>query len=129
MEEKRNFYKAVEDICGKDSRYKPDAYEFVLQALYFTQKKLKKETHLTGKELLEGIRELIIEKYGVMSKTVLKHWGIFKTEDFGNIVFNMVDNRIFSKTEKDSIDDFKDVYDFDSVFGKNILRDNIIKGN
>ena len=126
MEEKRDFYQTVEEICAKDGRYKPDSYEFLMQALHFSQDKLKRQGHITARELLEGIRELAIEQYGPMVKTVLKHWGIAKTGDFGNIVFNMAENKLLSKTETDSIDDFKDVYDFDVVFG-NVLRDNIIK--
>lgn len=126
MSEKKNFYQAIDEICAKDSRYNPDAYEFVMQALHFTQGKLKREKHVTGRELLEGIREFVIEQYGPMAKTVLRHWGISKTEDFGNIVFNMVDKKLLSKTEEDSIADFKDVYDFEHVFG-NILRDSAIK--
>lgn len=126
MEEKRDFFEVVDEICIKDRRYKPDAYEFIMQALHFTQSKFKKDTHVSGKELLEGIREFIIQKYGVMSKTVLNHWGITTTMDCGNIVFNMVQNKLLSKTETDSIEDFKDVYEFESVFG-NILRGITIK--
>ena len=126
METKKNFYQIIEEICVKDSRYKPDAYEFLMQALHFTQNKLKRQTHVTGRELLEGIREFAIEQYGPMAKTVLEHWGITKTQDFGNIVFNMVDKKMLSKTEEDSIDAFKDVYDFASAFG-NVLRNSIIK--
>lgn len=128
MEEKRDFYQAIEEICEKDSRYRQDAYEFIMHSLYFTQKKLNKQTHLTGKELSEGIREFAIEKYGPMAKTVLNYWGINKTDDFGNIVFNMVDNKLLSKTQEDSIDDFRGLYDFDIAFGS-VLRDSIIQGN
>lgn len=128
MEEQKNFYQVVEGIFIEDNRYKPDAYEFVIQALHFTQNKLKRETHVTGRELLEGIREFAIEQYGPMVKTVLSHWGITKTVDFGNIVFNMVGKKLLSKTDEDTIDDFKDIYDFDAVFG-NILRDSVIKDN
>jgi len=126
MEEKKDFYQVSEDIYAKDNRYKPDSYEFVMQALHFTQTKLKKESHVNGKELLEGIRDFAIEQYGPMARTVLKHWGITKTEDFGNIVFNMINEKILSKTEDDSIDDFKEVYNFDAAFG-NVLRDSVIK--
>ena len=117
MEEKKSFYQIVEEICGRDSRYKPDAYEFLLQALHFTQDKLKRDTHVSGKELLEGIRDFAIEQYGPMVKTVLSHWGIKTTMDFGNIVFNMLENKLLSKTEEDSIEDFRDVYDFEATFG------------
>jgi uncharacterized repeat protein (TIGR04138 family) len=126
MQKKKDFYQIVEEICAKDNRYKPDSYEFLMQALHFSQNKLKRQGHISGRELLEGIRELAIEQYGPMSKTVFNHWGIIKTEDFGNIVFNMVENKLLSKTETDSNEDFKDVYDFDVVFG-NALRDSIIE--
>jgi len=126
MEEKKDFYQVSEDIYAKDNRYKPDSYEFVMQALHFTQSKLKKESHVSGKELLEGIRDFAIEQYGPMARTVLKHWGITKTDDLGNIVFNMINEKILSKTENDSIDDFREVYSFDAAFG-NVLRDSVIK--
>jgi len=127
MEEKKNFYKVIEEICVHDSRYHPDAYEFVMQALHFTQTKLKKDTHVTGKELLEGIKGFVIQQYGVMAKTVLSHWGITSTLDFGTIVFIMVNAGLLAKTETDCLDDFKDVYDFEAEFG-NILKGQVIKG-
>ena len=126
MEEKKNFYQVVDEICGIDRRYKPDAYEFLMQALHFTQKKIQKEGHLSGQELLGGIREFAAEQFGPMTLTVFKHWGVTKTEDFGNIVFNMVEKEILSKTGVDSINDFRDVYDFETAFG-NILRESVIK--
>jgi uncharacterized repeat protein (TIGR04138 family) len=126
MQEQKSFYQIIEEICATDGRYKPDAYEFLMQALHFTQSKLKKAGHVTARELLEGIREFVIKQYGPMVKIVLNHWGITKTEDFGNIVFNMVDRKLLSKTDEDSVDDFKDVYDFEAVFG-NVLRDSVIK--
>jgi uncharacterized repeat protein (TIGR04138 family) len=127
MEEKKNFHQIIEEICAKDSRYKADSYEFLLQALHFTQKQLKKEKHITGQELCEGVRGFTIEQYGPMAKTVLNHWGIHKTQDLGNIVFNLIDKKLLSKTEEDSIEDFRDVYDFESAFG-NVLRDSLING-
>lgn len=111
-----DFYEKVEEIVKKDPRYKPDAYEFVMQALWFTQRKLKRKGHITGKELLEGIRKLGLELYGPMTKSVFEHWGIKKTEDFGEIVFNMVEDGLMSKTDRDSRNDFKDAYDFKETF-------------
>ncbi len=105
-------------ICEKDARYSEDAYEFVLESLAFTQKKFKRPKHVSGRELLEGISDLMMEQYGPMSISVLKHWGIKGTEDFGNIVFNLLENKVLSKTEEDRLDDFKNVYDFDVVFDK-----------
>ncbi len=110
------FYEKVENICQKDPRYKADAYEFLMEALFFTQKTLKKSYHVSGKELLEGIRKLVPERFGPMSLTVLEHWGLHKTDDFGEIVFNLVEAGLLKKTEEDKISDFKDVYDFKEVF-------------
>lgn len=126
MEKKKDFNQVVEEICAKDSRYKADAYEFLLQALHYTQGSLKRETHVSGVELLDGLRKYAIEQFGPMVKTVFVHWGISSTVDFGNIVFNMVNKKILSKTEADSIEDFKNGYDFDKAFG-NVLRDIPIK--
>ena len=126
MEAKKDFYNLVGEICRKDDRYKEDAYEFLMQGLYFTQSRLKRQGHIRGAELVEGLRDLAVEKYGPMAKTVLHHWGIRQTRDFGNIVFNMIDKKILSKTEEDSIDDFNEVYDFEKAF-ENLIRQNIIR--
>jgi uncharacterized repeat protein (TIGR04138 family) len=122
MEELKSFYQAISEICSRDQRYKPDSYEFVMQALNFTQKEFKKEGHISGQELLEGIRKFALEQYGPMAKTVLQHWGITRTSDFGNIVFNMIGQKLLSKTENDTQRDFEDVYDFETAF-KHIVKD------
>lgn len=112
----REFYEKLEGIVKKDPRYKTDAYEFLMQALMVTQGKLKRKGHVSGKELLEGIKEYGLDLYGPMAKTVFKHWGITTTDDFGEIVFKMVEWGLMSKTDKDCRDDFKNVYDFDGAF-------------
>jgi uncharacterized repeat protein (TIGR04138 family) len=122
MEQVKNFYQAVEDICLRDPRYKPDSYEFVMQALDFTQKEFKKDGHVSGQELLEGIRKFALAQYGPMAKTVLYHWGVTRTSDFGNIVFNMIEEKLFAKTDNDTRHDFDDVYDFETAF-KHIIKD------
>lgn len=111
-----DFYKKIEELISKDSRYQPDAYEFVMQGLWFTQKRLKREGHLNGKELADGLRDFALEEYGPLAKTVLEHWGINATRDFGEIVFNMIENNLMSKTESDKREDFQDVYNFDTAF-------------
>ncbi len=110
------FYERVRQIIEGDPRYKSDAYEFVMQALWFTQKKFKIKGHVNGRQLLKGIKEFGLDEYGPMAKTVFKHWGITTTEDFGQIVFNMVKQGIMSKTENDSPEDFRNVYDFKEAF-------------
>jgi len=116
------FFDLVEEICSKDGRYKADAYEFVLRGLTFTQEKLKKKAHVSGSELTVGLREYAIQQYGAFAHKVLSHWGITKTDDFGNIVFNMIEKKLLAKTEEDSLADFNSVYDFNEVFA-NVLAD------
>jgi len=118
------FLELVEKICMEDKRYKPDAYEFVMLGLSYTQKKLKRKTHVSGNELAEGLRDYAIDQYGPLALRVLAFWGISKTSDFGDIVFNMINKKLLSKTEKDSLSDFKEVYDFQKAFS-NILQDSI----
>ena len=112
-----NILETIERIINRDTRYKIDAYNFVLGALNYTVRKSRKPRHVTGKELLEGIKQYAKEQFGPMARTVFEHWGIKSTEDFGHIVFNLVDVKLLGKTEQDSIEDFKDGYDFKEVFG------------
>lgn len=114
------FLDLVAQICLEDDRYKPDAYEFILSGLSFTQEQLKKPTHITGKELSWGLKDYAINQYGALAQRVLAHWGITQTQDFGNIVFKMIDKKLLAKTEEDSLADFDGVFDFNVVFA-NIL--------
>jgi len=116
MEKESDIYEKIEKIVDQDSRYKVAAYAFVLLALNFTLAKLEKRRHVTGKELLEGIREFGIQQYGPMTKTVFNYWGVKTTKDFGQIVFSLVDHRLLGKTEEDKMEDFVDVYDFQEEF-------------
>lgn len=105
----------------EDSRYAADAYAFVGEALEFTTKKMNKPAagvgrHVTGGELLEGIRLFALQEYGPMAKTILNTWGIRECRDFGHIVFNMVNRKILRKTDEDSLDDFNHGFDFDAAF-------------
>ncbi len=106
----------IRDIAREEQAYKEDAYFFVFEALEHTMKKLSREGHVSGRELLEGIRDLALEKFGPMARTVLSHWGVCATRDFGRIVFILVERDLLGKKPEDSIEDFADVYDFESVF-------------
>lgn len=106
----------VESIHERDKRYPCDAYAFVMEALSYTQKKFKASRHVSTEEILTGMRELLLNQYGPMALTVLEHWGITQTGDFGNIVFNLIEQKILSKTEDDNIDTFRNAYDFQEVF-------------
>ncbi len=115
---KQRSHAVLNQICEEDPRYQRAAYEFVLDALSFSQKRFRKIKHVSGRELLEGVKEMSIQQFGPMAKTVLKYWGIERTEDFGHIVFNLVARKVLTKTDDDTIDHFKDVYDFEVVFDK-----------
>ncbi|MCM8812970.1 MAG: hypothetical protein NC924_03430 [Candidatus Omnitrophica bacterium] len=106
----------IEAICAQDARYHADAYVFVLHALTYTMEKLGRRGHVRGQELLEGIRAYALEQYGRMARAVFAHWGIASTADFGAIVFKLIDANLLGKTEEDSLDDFKNGYDFKKAF-------------
>ena len=113
----------LEVICEKDRRYRRDAYEFIMEALAYSQKKFRRIRHVTGTELLEGTKELLLNKYGPMALTVVNHWGIRSTEDFGQIVFNLVQNRVLSKSDEDNLEIFRDGFDFQEVFKQGYRKD------
>ena len=120
-----NFDATVEKILERDPRYHRDAYLFLREALDFTKNQIhknvpvdKREKHITGQELLDGIRQFALQQFGPMTATVLDEWGIRNCGDFGEIVFNMVDIGLLAKTDKDSRDDFQNGYDFTEAFRK-----------
>ena len=108
--------KILREIVSRDPRYAADAYGFVRAGLDFTVRRLEKPRHVSGRELLDGIREFALKEFGPMSKTVLAEWGIQRTEDFGEIVFNMVETGLLGKTDEDSQADFAEGYDFEEAF-------------
>jgi len=81
-----------------------------------------KVRHVTGRELLEGIRAYATESFGFLARTVLAEWGVSRTQDFGDIVFNLVEAGLLSRTEKDTKSDFADVYDFAEAFEAEFRR-------
>jgi len=122
-----SFEESVEQIAAGDPRYQRDAYFFVREALDHTQKRTGKAPaqdevcHVSGQELLDGIRDYALQQFGPMTLSVLEAWGIQRCEDFGEIVFNMVETRLLAKTEQDSREDFKSGYDFHEAFRKPFL--------
>jgi uncharacterized repeat protein (TIGR04138 family) len=106
----------LEAVLAKDPRFKPEAYVFVHDALGHTWSRLDHRRHVTGRELLNGIKNLALKRYGPMAKAVLNSWGVHTTDDFGAIVFNLVDAELLSKTEEDRIEDFHAAYDFNEAF-------------
>jgi len=100
--QKLNFAEAVDEIARANGRYDRDAYYFVREGLDFTIKMLKKDSrgagrHVSGQELLDGLRRFALDQFGPMAKTVLSYWGVKQCEDFGEIVFCMVDKGILGQ--------------------------------
>jgi len=118
-----NFDEALEAILANDPRFSREVYLFVREALDFTQKLVVKDNrgqvrHVSGQELLDGIRQYALQQFGPMAATVFEEWGVKNCRDFGEIVFNMVEASLLAKTEKDSRTDFQNGYDFTEAFRK-----------
>ena len=111
-----NLEDRLKEVVARDGRYHINAYRFVYEALDYTVKRLDKKRHISGRELLEGIKNLAIEQFGGLACMVLGIWGVSKTADFGNIVFNLVEADLMSRSEDDTREDFDGVYDFREVF-------------
>jgi uncharacterized repeat protein (TIGR04138 family) len=123
------FHPGLAEVVRQDTRYAYEAYEFVFYALHHTQKRLGREApaagaghpagepqhHVSGPELLDGIRDLALREFGRMARTVFRMWGIERTDDFGEIIFNLIDAGMMSKTADDAREDFHGVYDLDQA--------------
>jgi uncharacterized repeat protein (TIGR04138 family) len=124
-----DFADIVASICKEDSRFDRKAYDFIRLGLDHTVKELKKKEttragrsrHVSGPELLDGLRIYALDQFGPLAKTVLNSWGIRKCGDFGDIVFNLIEYNVFSKTDSDRREDFSDVYSFEDAFVKPFL--------
>jgi uncharacterized repeat protein (TIGR04138 family) len=119
--QKIGFAEALDSVVANDPRYQWEGYIFLRDALDFTTKQQKKikgvsVRHVTGPELLDGVRQYALKEFGPMVMTVFDNWGIHSCEDIGHMVFNLISAGVFGKTEEDSIKDFKDVYDFKEAF-------------
>lgn len=112
----------IDKICLTDKRYHRDAYLFVQHALDFASRNNNAvpvaRGHISGKQLLDGVREYVVQQYGPMSGTILRFWGIQKCQDIGNIVFNMVHSKLLGKTEDDKLEDFDAGFDFETALEK-----------
>ncbi len=106
----------MDRIRLRERRYDERAYLFVLAGLEFCQQRLEERRHITGQELAEGCRDLALERFGVLSKLVLEHWGIRSTADIGHIVFALVDLGMLLSQPNDTIADFEGVFDFNQAF-------------
>jgi uncharacterized repeat protein (TIGR04138 family) len=108
--------RVLDELRRRNPRFHDTAYAFLLAALHHVIERLSEPRHITGAELAEGVRDLAIERFGPMARTVLEHWGICATVDLGEVVFALVECGVLIKQDEDRIDDFADVFDFDEAF-------------
>ena len=124
-----NIHDRIEQMASRGRRYDKDAYHFVFQALDYVldqQDELAKPTdriavndqHISAVDLLSGFRSFALLKFGPMARLVLERWGIYRTEDFGEIVFELVDGRLLNKQESDRKSDFRNGFNFREAFDR-----------
>ncbi len=119
---KQQYREKLALLLAEDDRYPMAAYHFVADAVSYTVKKQEsvvesaKNAHISGRELLEGIKEYALGQFGPLALDVLHDWHIQQTEDFGQIVFNMVRHNLLGASEHDSMVDFTGGYDFRHAF-------------
>lgn len=106
----------LERIRALDGRYHERAYLFVLAALEYRQQQLPVRGHISGTELAWACREFALEQFGLTARTVLSHWGVNATADFGRIVFVLIDVGLLIRQPSDQVEDFAEVYDFEKAF-------------
>lgn len=128
--QEQDFAIIVALICKEDARYDKKSYDFVRLGLDQTVKEIRKKDpsrtekggrHVSGQELLEGLKTYALDQFGPLTKTVLNAWGLKKSRDFGDIVFNLIEYNVFSKTESDRPEDFDGGFTFDEAFVKPFL--------
>jgi len=108
---------AILDLLRRDPRYRADAYHFVFEALDFTlNTRGVGRRHVSGPEIMDGVRRLALERFGYMARVVFEHWGITETDDFGEIVFNLISADLLQKTADDRKEDFYGLFDFEDAF-------------
>ncbi|MDB4459061.1 hypothetical protein N9059_00650 [bacterium] len=116
-----DFDEVLDSVIKKDPRYHRDAYYFIREALEHTQRAMAKSRkdeirHVSGQEILQGIRDFSVTTYGPMTTTLFTEWGIKVCEDFGEVVYNLIDSKILAKNEGDSKEDFAALYTFEEAF-------------
>jgi uncharacterized repeat protein (TIGR04138 family) len=124
--------KNLEEVVRADGRYPLEAFAFLHDGLARAVRQVYGEGadepdaeqpgpqpthHVSGQQLCQALRDEAVERWGLLARTVLARWNIHASIDFGHMVYLLVDSGHMRKTESDTIEDFRDVYDFDAVFG------------
>jgi len=106
----------IQRLAREDGRYLPQAFYFVYEGMDYKLRHLGEFRHLTAAELLDAIRELALRRFGLLARVVLEQWGVSRTDDFGEIVYLLIEHGLLFRDDQDSKGDFKDVYSFREVF-------------
>lgn len=120
MSDERDEEQKLAQILVRDDRYRREAYRFVQEGLEFTMQRRGRRGHVSGRELVLGMRDLARERFGLMARTVLNQWGVTSTSDFGELVFNLIEEDIMSKQDSDTRADFANIYDFEEAFERDM---------
>ncbi len=116
--------KSLKEVAAT-TRYPLDAFHFVRRGLDYTVHRThrnpeelpEEDRHVSGRQLSEGLRDYAIEQYGLLAGMMLRRWRIQSTEDFGQIVFSMVNGGLMQASPDDTLDDFTGGFNFDQAFG------------
>ncbi|MBT8479568.1 MAG: hypothetical protein KJO06_11660 [Gemmatimonadetes bacterium] len=109
-------HETLGQLQRRNPRFAVEAYLFVLGGLHEKLAALECPRHISGSELAEAVRDLAIDRFGLLARVVLEHWGVHSTEDIGEIVFLLVDHGVLTKEDTDRREDFADVFSFEEVF-------------
>jgi uncharacterized repeat protein (TIGR04138 family) len=112
------FEQSVLSILKREKRFDAQAYFFLKDALDHTLKHISETNdgqarHVTGKELLEGFRDLALDQFGPMASTLMREWGVRKCLDVGDMVFHLIEEQVFGKQDSDRREDFSEAFDFE----------------
>ncbi|MBL9149556.1 MAG: hypothetical protein JNM94_12775 [Phycisphaerae bacterium] len=126
----------IRKVARAAGPYPVEAYAFVREGLNYTVLRVhanaealpEESRHVSGGQLCIGLRDFAIDRYGLLAPVVLSSWNIHRTDDFGRIVFALIDAKQMSKNANDTIEDFRSVFDFDEAFSRQALRDRIGRG-
>jgi uncharacterized repeat protein (TIGR04138 family) len=120
-EEPEDAEASIEEVILADGRYRLEAYGFLHESLARAVRDVYGGEagaggHVSGQQLAESFRRLAMDRYGLMAPAVLRRWGIHASIDIGQMVYLLIDNGFMRKTEDDSVEDFRDVFDLDRDF-------------
>ena len=114
----------MQQVIAEDGRYAPESFAFLhdglsraVQEVYTDQVGGEGQHHVSGQQLCHSLRDLAVERWGMMAKAVLNKWNVRATLDFGNMVYLLIENNHMRKADEDRLDDFREAYDFDKAFG------------